>query len=252
MPSHHTYAELLPIMTFMQNTKRLLLALFLLALPPHASAELDAVLTDAGWDEIDFDDKPTNAFFATSSDVAGLSLRVVSESSVSVAFKPYAEGDVDLKVTPKLTWSWLSRSPDPDTDTSQKGGDDRTLAIYVAFPYQPDEVSFGEKVERKLIEALRGKDTPGRVLTYVWGGGAPVGQGFENPYTGKYGHMIIVEAPGAALNTWHDRIVDVRADFISAFGYEPASPLYIGIGSDSDDTATEITAEVRGLRFVTD
>lgn len=252
MPTHHTPLELFPTMTFMQYSKRLLAAFLLLVLPLEVRAELDTVLTDAGWDEIDFDDKPTNTYFATSPDVAGLSLRVLSESSVSVAFKPFDEGDIDLEVTPKLVWSWLSSSPDPDTDTSKKGGDDRTLAIYVAFPYQPDEVSFGEKVERKLIETLRGKDTPGRVLTYVWGGGAPVGQGFENPYAGKYGQMIIVEAPGAALNTWHDKVVDVRADFISAFGYEPASPLYIGIGSDSDDTATEISAEVRGLRFVAD
>ena len=61
----------------------------------EAGAELDTVLTDAGWDEIDFDDKPTNTYFATSPDVAGLSLRVLSESSVSVAFKPFDEGDID-------------------------------------------------------------------------------------------------------------------------------------------------------------
>lgn len=252
MPANDTPEELFPIMTFLQNTTYLLAVFLLITLPLEAGADLDAALTDAGWDEIEFDDKPTNAYFATSPDVDGLSLRVLSESSVSVAFKPFAEGDINLDETPKLAWSWLSRSPDPDTDTSIKGGDDRTLAIYVAFPYQPDEVSFGEKVERKLIETLRGKDTPGRVLTYVWGGGAPVGQGFENPYAGKYGQMIIVEAPGAPLNTWHDKVVDVRADFISAFGYAPASPLYIGIGSDSDDTETEINAEVRGLRFVAD
>ena len=64
------------------------------------------------------------------------------------------------------------------------------------------------------------------MLTYVWGGGAPVGQGFENPYAGKYGQMIIVEAPGASLNTWHDKVVDVRADFIRAFGYARIAALY--------------------------
>ena len=108
-------------MTFMQNTKYLLAAFLLLVLPLEVRAELDTVLTDAGWDEIDFDDKPTNTYFATSPDVAGLSLRVLSESSVSVAFKPFDEGDINLDETPKLVWSWLSSSPDPDTDTSKKG-----------------------------------------------------------------------------------------------------------------------------------
>lgn len=214
-----------------------------------AHAELDEALTAAGWDEIIFDDQPSNRFAHRDEDVPGLAIDVFSEASVSVAYKPFDAGEIDLFRTPNLHFSWLSRHPDPDTDTTQKGGDDRTLAVYVAFPYQPDQVSFGERVERTVVEALRGKDTPGRVLTYVWGGGAEIGQSFENPYAGKYGEMIIVDAPGTALDTWHDRVVDVRADFIEAFGYEPASPLYIGVGSDSDDTETVIHTSVRGLRF---
>ena len=89
-------------MTFMQYSTCLLAAFLLMVLPLEAGADLDTVLTDAGWDEIDFDDKPTNAYFATSPDVDGLSLRVLSESSVSVAFKPFDEGDIDLDETPKL------------------------------------------------------------------------------------------------------------------------------------------------------
>ncbi|MGC6484687.1 MAG: DUF3047 domain-containing protein [Candidatus Puniceispirillales bacterium] len=216
-----------------------------------AWAELDEVLTTAGWDEITFDEQPTNRFTLPADAAAwpGLSVDVVSDSSVSVAYKTL---DIAFDETPNLAFSWLSQSPDPDTDTSQKGGDDRTLAIYVAFPYQPDEVSFGERVERSLIEVINGKDTPGRVLTYVWGGGAPAGEGFENPYAGKYGHMIILNEPGTPLNVWHDHRIDVRADFIRIFGYEPANPLYVGVGSDSDDTETIIRASVRDIRFVAD
>lgn len=212
-------------------------------------AELDAELTADGWDEITFDEQPTNRF-SKPADVAGydgLSIDVFSDASVSVAFKTV---DISLTETPRLAFSWLSQSLDPDTDTSVKGGDDRTLAVYIAFPYQPDKVSFGERVERKLVEVLKGKDTPGRVLTYVWGGGAAKGEGFENPYTGKYGHMFIINEPGTALNIWHDHNVDVRGDFMAVFGYEPADPLYIAVGSDSDDTKIEIKSSVRDLRFV--
>ena len=237
----------------MNITSAYMLLLPILFWHPHqATAELDTVLTDTGWDEITFDEKPTNRFSVGITQGEGLAVDVVSARSVSVAFKPYDENEINLAETPKLKFSWLSETPDPDTDTTQKGGDDRTLAIYVAFPYQPDQVSFGERLERKLVEALRGKDTPGRVLTYVWGGGAPAGDGFENPYAGKYGQMIIVDTPDTPINTWHDRVVDVRADFIKYFGYEPANPLYIGIGSDSDDTGMEIRASVRALQFVAD
>ena len=173
-------------------------------------------------------------------------MQVVSDSTVSVAF---LNVDIDIAATPVLEWEWLARDPDPDTDTTRKGGDDRTLAIYVAFPWQSEHASLGEQLQRPLVEALEGSDTPGRVLTYIWGGGAPAGTGFENPYAGRYGHMIVLREPGAALGAWHPERVDVRGDFEKAFGFEPANPVYIGVGSDTDDTARRIRAEVRGLRF---
>ena len=45
-----------------------------------------------------------------------------------------------------------------DTDVSKKGGDDRILAIYLAFPYQPEFASFKEKLLRPLVVASKGRD----------------------------------------------------------------------------------------------
>lgn len=224
-------------------TVMLLIALVITA---PTRAEIDPELKAMGWDEILFDDKPANVFTNPPGGDGESAVNVYSEASVSVAF---LDVDIDIAATPVLSWEWLSRSPDPDTDTTQKGGDDRTLAVYVAFPWQPETASFGERLQRPLVEALKGSDTPGRVLTYVWGGGAPAGEGFENPYTGKYGRMIILKEPGTALHAWHRERVDIRQDFIDAFGFEPANPVYIAVGADSDDTEIIIRAAVRDLRF---
>ena len=223
--------------------------LLLLGVAPsgQAGAELDPALKDMGWDEIVFDKKAPNSYRAPAGALPpGEAIEVVSESTVSVA---YLDVDIDIEATPILEWEWLSRDPDPDTDTTRKGGDDRTLTIYIAFPWQSEHASFGEQLQRPLVEVFRGKDTPGRVLSYIWGGGAPVGADFENPYAGKYGRMIILKGPGTGLDAWHPERVDVRGDFTRVFGFEPADPSYIGVGTDTDDTAGVVRAGVRGLRF---
>ena len=211
-------------------------------------AELAPVLVDAGWDEIIFDDQPSNVFQPLDPhhlDLVG-GIRLISQSTVSIAF---FNTEADLSKTPNLSWEWQVETPIINTDLKKKGGDDRSLAIYVAFPYQPEVSSLGEKIKRKAIEALKGKDTPGRILTYVWGGGAPKRNFVENPYTGKYGAMIYQRTPKDSSGEWLMEQVDLRADFIKAFGYEPASPVYIGIGADSDDTKSRVVASVREMRF---
>ena len=221
---------------------------FMLALSQPVWADLDPVLKDAGWDEITFDDQPSNMFTpldANQPDLTG-GVQLTSDSSVSIAFLKTA---ADLNQTPYLSWQWQVETPIIKTDLKKKGGDDRSMAIYVAFPYQPETASFGEKIKRKAIEALRGKDTPGRVLTYVWGGGAPKRHFVENQYTGEYGQMIFQRTPIDPSGEWLDERINLKADFIKAFGYEPASPLYIGIAADSDDTGSMVKASARLFEF---
>lgn len=224
-----------------------IMAVVMMVVIRPAAADLDDALTAAGWDEITFEDAATNQFSAilgAEGQVEGVEF--TADDSVSIAF--YNLG-TDLKTAPNLSWQWQVTSPIINTDITKKGGDDRSLVVYVAFPYQPEEASFGEKLKRTAIEALKGKDTPGRLLSYVWAGGAKKGSMVENPYTGEYGVYIFLRGPSASSGEWFEEKVDVRADFIKAFGYEPAAPIYVAIGGDNDDTGKPISASVRDIMF---
>jgi hypothetical protein len=213
---------------------------------PLARAGLDQALIDAGWDEILFEDAKPNQFDAIREDGRVIGVNVVSDRTVSVAFLTV---DTDIRQNPVLSWQWRSELPGVDTDTTREGGDDRTLAIYIAFPWQQKEASFSEKLQRPLVEALKGRNTPGRVLTYVWGGGAALGERFENPYTGKYGAMIIRKLPSTEAGKWYGEEVDIVRDFKAAFGFEPANPIYIAVGADSDDTGVNVQAAAKNFMF---
>ncbi len=219
-------------------------ALILLASGP-VSAQLDSVLTERGWQEFTFDDKAQNSFSALPAEGGYTDIiEIISEKSVSIGYLPFREGQIDLTETPVLTFSWQRSGPAVDTDLTVKGGDDRLLAVYVAFPYQPERASFAERLTRPLVEAREGKQAPGRLLTYLWGGGAALGHWFENPYTGKAGYMQILQMPDAPADIWHGHQLDVAADFEARFGYPPPPPSYIAIAADSDDTQTRFTVRI--------
>lgn len=230
-----------------RSTFLVCLAAGLLGHSAGARAELDQALIQAGWSEFTFDDKHANRFArpAGQPDV----IQIDTDNSVSIAYLPFTARPVNLKRTPYLTFSWRRLGPGVDTDLTKKGGDDRTLAVYVAFPYQPKRASLKERLLRPFVEASEGADAPGRVLTYLWGGGKQRGRWFENPYTGSAGWMQILQLPSDPEQVWFSHQIDVRADFKDRFGYPAPNPSYIAIAADSDDTRTMFSAQVKTLGF---
>ena len=76
----------------------------------------------------------------------------------------------DLAATPILTWRWRVDAAPPATDLTKKGGDDRALALYIAFAFDPARAGAFERVTLVAVAKLAGKQLPGRVLTSMWGG----------------------------------------------------------------------------------
>ena len=243
MPSYFSRLSILTIAFFCMTS------IILLASYQPAAAQIDSHLKADGWKEFTFDDKKQNIFKRVGKDI----VEIHTDNSVSIAYLPFDAEKLDLNATPTLAFAWQHEGQIIDTDVSKKGGDDRILAIYLAFPYQPEHASFKEKLMRPLVVASQGRDAPGRLLTYIWAGAPDVGSWFENPYTGKAGYMQVIQGADDASNnpdSWRQHKVNIAQDFKDRFGYFPPTPAYVAIGVDSDDTMTRAIMRVRGLGFI--
>ena len=221
----------------------LCLTLGLLPLVPQAAhAVVGPKLQAQGWREIANPNKAENAYHATPEGA----IEVVSEDSVSTLYKPV---HVDIKQRPLLTWRWRVDEPAPATDLSAKGKDDCSLAVYVGFPYDPDEASFLDRLKRPLVEAWAGENAPGRVLRYVFCGRHQRGEVVASPYLGSAGFMRVLRPTDSPTGEWFTEQVDLAADYRLAFGEAPPDPTQLAIQADTDNTQSASRALVADLAF---
>lgn len=205
-----------------------------------AGAALDPVLEAAGWKEMTFRDKPGNLYRLDGTS----GIRVQSRNSVSVAWRDLP---ADPRRTPILRWRWRLDRAVPATDLTRKGGDDRSLSVYVAFAWAPERASFVERSMRAVLSALTGEDLPGRLLTFVWGGDGRAEGWFPNPYLPAGAKLRVLRDGSAPLGVWLEERVDIRAEYRAAFDEEPTAVERVGVGADSDDTASEALGAVSDL-----
>ncbi len=227
----------------MRNLGRAWLVGLALLIGLPALAGVDEALLAEGWSEVVFDGKTPNRFELYEDG----GVAVFSEGTVSLLQRPLS---VDLERSPVLTWGWRVDRAVPPTDLSIKGGDDRSLAVYIAFPFQPEKASLMERTKRAIVESLVGEEAPGRVLVYVWGGKGKRGDHVPNPYLGEAGMTTILRPAGSETGVWQDESIDVAEDYRNSFASEPPDPISIAIGADSDDTMSEIQAVITGLTFI--
>ena len=194
------------------------------------------------WTEITFDGKPANTYRACGADC----VEVSTDKSVSLIAMPRR---VNLTRFPKLTWQWKVEGRVAPTDLTTKGKDDRAVALYVTFPYDPDTASLSERLLRPLVELARGKDAPGHTLSYVWSGYGRPGEVVRSPYYGSVNVMIVARNGSAPLGRWLTETVDVAADHLRVFGHPATHTADILIGADSDDTGNRNRAFVRHIAF---
>lgn len=219
-----------------------LLGLFLISHAQAQEAPQDPLLKERGWLELLFDNKKPNVF-ATQSDGA---IMVGSDASVSLLYKPVS---VDLTETPNLSWTWKVDRSVPPTDLSVKGKDDRALALYISFPFDEARAGFWERFIRSIVVALKGEDTPGRVISYVWGGEYETGEVIESPYLKSAGALIALQKAKAQTGEWVSEQVNIAADYERIFGEPANKPYQIAISADSDDTKSQSIGWIKDLEF---
>ena len=206
------------------------------------NVDVSSDLMEQGWEHITFDDKHPNRF-ASCGDGC---VEVRTDDSVSMIGKEFA---TDPLKKPVLSWEWRIENRVAVSDLSVKGEDDRAVALYVTFPYDPETATFFEKMMRPLVEMARGVNAPSRALSYVWGGFGNTGDMIESPFFGAVNAMIICRNAEAPVGEWLSEKFDVIADHKRAFGSIPVKVAHILIAADSDDTGGMNRASVRKIMF---
>jgi hypothetical protein len=169
---------------------------------------------------------------------SGWKLSVVSDRGVSLLWRPLPENSWQAT---KASWSWNVGTSVPPTDLSQKGGDDRNLAVY--FIFAPQDLA--TKAQDLGIRKLLGNPEI-RVLMYVWGGSHDRNTVVGSPYLGARGKTIVLRP---ASTGQHNETIDLRSDLDRIYGNRDLRLIGLAVSADSDDTETRIEAGISNLRL---
>lgn len=174
-------------------------------------------------------------------------IEVIADHSMAALYKPVM---IDLKDQPCLSWRWqVVESTIPLVDLSRRGEDDRPLMVTVGFPFQPDRATLWERMKYLIAKAATGRDIPGRLLAYVWGGTGDRGELVRSPQLQTAGMMRILRPTGSRLGAWFEESVDLAREFEAFFGFPPPRVVEIGLLGDSDDTSSTSIGRVADLAF---
>ena len=195
--------------------------------------------------QIDKKIKPTTYRMATVAGVAAVEAR--ANDSMALFARPLT---VDLAGTPILCWRWLVDAPVARGDMTKKSGDDYAARLYVAFDMPDSALSAGTRFKLSIARRLFGSNVPDAALNYVWDNRNPVGTRRKSAYTDR-AELIVAETGKVRAGTWVTERVDVAADFASAFGNRPGTPIQIAVASDTDNTGSIARAAFADLHFIT-
>jgi hypothetical protein len=136
---------------------------------------------------------------------------------------------------PHMRWRWKVDNVYTKGDIRQKSGDDYPVRVYVAFQYDPERASVGERLEYGIARALYGKYPPDSTLNYVWTGQEIAERIITSPYTDR-AKIVILEKGRNNIGNWVEETVNILDDYRKAFGKDPPQTAGIAIMNDSDDT----------------
>jgi len=175
--------------------------------------------------------------------------RVEIETDDSVAFLFRALRQDELR-SPTLSWRWKVVRGLTPANLRVSGGDDRPVAVHLWFDRPAAENGFLGRL-KDGVAAVLGVPSPGKTLTYVWGGVHPRGERFASPYRPEDGFIVILRPGDTALGEWREERIDFDADFQHAFGYPPPPARYLAVSADSENAGGRSLAVVGDLTFET-
>lgn len=192
---------------------------------------------DASWEPIFFPGKRYAAF--ESVEVAGRpALRVRANSSVSILRQRF---EPSLTAVGHLTFSWRIDGLPQDADLSVSGKTDSPVRVMLAFDGDRTRLTSRNHRLSEMSRLLTGEDLPYASLVYVWGVKEAPGTVVVNPRTDRI-RKLVLDSGITHVGQWRDHVRDVRADFRLAFGEEPGPLRMVAVMSDTDNTASKLSA----------
>jgi len=139
------------------------------------------------------------------------------------------KGQVDLKATPMLEWSWKAVTLPKGGNSCVKATDDQAAQIYVTWPRFPEQVR-------------------SQIIGYVWDTTLPAGTICKSEKTGMVTYVVIRSGPAEA-GKWLTERRNVREDFKKIYGSDPENPGAVSISIDSNDTGSTAESFVGAILF---
>ncbi len=159
------------------------------------------------------------------------SLSINAQSAVSILYRAVSDAS-------SASWNWSVSSSVPATNLSNKGGDDRNIAIYFIFAPSGEANALRNQSATSLL-----RNSSVKALVYTHGGNAARGTKFSNPYMQGRGQSVILRPAGTGS---HNENVNLKTDYANAFGGN-GELIGIAISSDSDDSKANVNAQISAI-----
>jgi hypothetical protein len=187
--------------------------------------------------------RPTR--YSLVSDEGVVVLRAEAEASASGIVR---ELRFEARVYPILSWRWKVMKVLDHADIRTKAGDDFAARVYVTFELDPATLPAAERMKLALVRAVYGEGVPAAALCYVWDGKSPRDTIVPSAYTERV-RMIVAESGAARTGQWVHMQRDIRDDYKSAFGTEPAGVTAVIVSTDTDNTGESAVALYGDISF---
>jgi hypothetical protein len=198
------------------------------------------------WRLVRFDERvPPTRYRVTSRDGV-VAVEASADASMALLARPL---QIDLQRTPVLCWRWQVDGPLRTADMATKRGDDYAARVYVTFTLPANTMSFATRAKLNLARSIYGDSVPDAAINYVWDNRHPVGTSRPNAYTDRT-RMIVLRSGAEEAGRWMVERRNVLADFVQAFGTDPASLSLLAIAADTDNTGESARAYFADLHFV--
>jgi len=157
-----------------------------------------------------------------------------AESNASASAIVY-RNDFKVYEYPNIKWSWKINDVYKKGDSREKSGDDYPIRIYIFFKYDPETVTFGERIKYNIARIIYGEYPPYSSLNYIWESRKQNSRMIVSPFASE-SMMIILQTGDENAGKWVEQEVNIIDDYHEAFGKDPPRVASIAIMNDSDNT----------------